>query len=230
MAKKYELVNEKDGLFQIKALIDIPTINVSIGDLGGWIEKESNLSHDNNAWVAGKARVSGEAWVSDNAIVSDNARVYGNAIVFGEAWVDGNAVVDGNVRVSGKAIVAGKAIVFENARVDGNAIVFGNARVSDNARVYGNARVSGNAIVAGNAIVSATNDILVVGPIGSRNEYTTFMKDKDNNILVACGCFFGDLNSFKEKVTETHKDNKHGKAYLTAASLANIQLDNKVVV
>ena len=48
-------------------------IVISKGELGGWIEKESNLS--GNAWVYGNARV------CDNAVVCDNAWVSGNAVV-----------------------------------------------------------------------------------------------------------------------------------------------------
>lgn len=40
---------------------------VEKGELGGFIEKEDNLSHDDNAWVYGNAQVSGNAWVSGNA-------------------------------------------------------------------------------------------------------------------------------------------------------------------
>ena len=56
-------------LYQIKALKDFN--NVSKGDLGGYIEKEENLSQENNAWVYGNALVSGDAEVSGDA------RVYG---------------------------------------------------------------------------------------------------------------------------------------------------------
>jgi len=56
-------------LYQIQALKDFG--NVGKGELGGWIEKEQNLSQ------------SGDAWVSDNAVVYDNAKVYGNAVVRG---------------------------------------------------------------------------------------------------------------------------------------------------
>lgn len=58
-------------LFQIKALIRFG--NVNVGDIGGYIEKEENLSHDGNAWVY------------DNALVCDNAEVYGDALVYGDA-------------------------------------------------------------------------------------------------------------------------------------------------
>ena len=74
--KKFELTEETkivNGgiLHRIQALIDFG--DVKAGDLGGYIEKEVNLSHDGDAWVSG------------------NARVYGNARVFGDARVSGNA-------------------------------------------------------------------------------------------------------------------------------------------
>ena len=84
--KKFELTaNSKmhlgKKLFQIKALISFG--NVEEGDLGGFIEKEDNLSQSGNAWVYGNAWVSGNARVYGNAEVSGNARVYGNAWVYG---------------------------------------------------------------------------------------------------------------------------------------------------
>ena len=43
--RKYEFTGEvKDGLNRIRALRDIPEFGVKAGDLGGWIEKERNLS------------------------------------------------------------------------------------------------------------------------------------------------------------------------------------------
>ena len=74
--KKYELTTNVKTvlgrkLFQIKALISFDCIEA--GELGGWIEKESNLSQSGDAWV------SGHAWVSGNARVFGNAEVSGNA-------------------------------------------------------------------------------------------------------------------------------------------------------
>ena len=66
--KKFKLTSEfivdisGVKLFRIKALIEFG--NVKAGDLGGYIEKEENLSHMGNAWVSGNAQVSGNAWVS----------------------------------------------------------------------------------------------------------------------------------------------------------------------
>ena len=82
--KKFELTTESvlhfgRKLFRIKALVEFG--NVKEGELGGFIEKEDNLSQEGDAWVSGNARVFGNAWVYDNARVSGNARVYGNAWV-----------------------------------------------------------------------------------------------------------------------------------------------------
>ena len=87
--KKFELTSESivnifgKRLFRIKALIEFG--NVKEGELGGFIEKEENLSHEGNAWVCG------DAWVYGNAKVYGNAWVCGNAKVCGDAWVYGNA-------------------------------------------------------------------------------------------------------------------------------------------
>ena len=97
--KKYELTTESINIgetkfFRIKAIKSFGKVNA--GYLGGYIEKEDNLSHDGNAWVDANAQVSGNAWVSGNVRVSGNARVTGNACLNGNACVDGNAWVSGN--------------------------------------------------------------------------------------------------------------------------------------
>ena len=104
--KKYELTSETKvflgkTLYRIKALVQFG--NVNAGDLGGWIEKEENLSQSGNAWVYGDARVSGNAWVYGDARVSGNAEVSGNARVSGDARVYGDARVSGNAWVYGNA-------------------------------------------------------------------------------------------------------------------------------
>lgn len=66
ISRKYELTEEKKEvlgrtLYRIRALKDFEVSNGTIihaGDLGGWIEKEDNLSQEGSAWV------SDEAWVS----------------------------------------------------------------------------------------------------------------------------------------------------------------------
>jgi hypothetical protein len=103
--KKYKLTSESKEyfgitLYRIEALKDFG--GVSKGDKGGFIEKEENLSQEDNAWVSGNARVYGNAWVSGDARVYGDAWVSGNARVYGNAWVSGDAWVYGDAWVSGK--------------------------------------------------------------------------------------------------------------------------------
>ena len=126
---KYSFTSEKvtlaDGtvLRRIVALRDIPRHGVKRGDVGGWLEKEENLSQYGDAWVYGNARVLGDAWVGGNAWVLGDARVYGNARVYGEARVSGNAWV------LGEAWVYGKAKLFGTAEVAGSVYLrYGSAR------------------------------------------------------------------------------------------------------
>ena len=120
---------------------------VKIGDLGGWIEKEENLSHEGKAWVCGDAEV------------------------------------------------------------------------------WGNAKVCGDAEVWGNAKVFSASHVLVIGAIGSRDDFTTFFRDKDNEITVKCGCFLGKIDKFLEKVTQTHGDSKYALVYRAAVEVARLQID-----
>ena len=117
--KKFELTTESitneagKKLFRIKALIDFG--DVKAGELGGYVEKEGNVSQDDNAWVSGDAEVFGNAKVYGDARVYDNAKVYGDARVFGNVWVADNAWVFGDAKVSGRAWVSGNACVFGDA-------------------------------------------------------------------------------------------------------------------
>lgn len=124
----------------------------------------------------------------------------------GDAWVYGNAQVYGNAWVSG------------NARVYGDAQVYGNAWVCGDAQVYGNAQVSGNAWVQNCRDYSATSCF------GSENRTTTFFRTKDGGISVRCGCFYGTLREFREKVKERHGDSRLAKEYLMLADLMEFRL------
>ena len=202
--KKYELTTESKEyygrkLFRIKALVSFG--NVKEGELGGWIEKEQNLSHFGNAWVGDNA------CVYENARVWQDAQVYDDAVVFGNVWISDKAQVCGHAMVHGDVWVCGSAFVY-NARVCNNALVCGNAFVSNEAQVCGNARICGKAKICG------YKDYIVIGPIGSRNAYTTFYRREDDVIMVVCGCFHDTLAAFEKRVAEVHGNNQYGKDYM----------------
>ena len=95
----------------------------------------------------------------------------------------------------------------------GDALVYGNALVYGDARVYGNARVYGD------ARVSEENDYTTAKGFGRNYRTTTFFRLQDGGIGVRCGCFYGTLDEFREKVKETHEESKLGKEYLMLADL-----------
>lgn len=157
--KKYEMTsNVKEflghKLFQIKALKDFG--DVKAGDLGGYIEKEENLSHNGNAWVY------------------DNVKVYDNAKVFGDA------------------------------------------------QVLGNARVCGNAQIYNDALICDSADYICFQGFGSKSRNTTIFRTRNENIMVKCGCFTGNLKEFSEKIKETHGNTKYAKEYLACIEVAKI--------
>ncbi|MFR4864250.1 MAG: hypothetical protein ACLUBK_04165 [Oliverpabstia sp.] len=176
--KKFEFTEEIKTislLFRTATLHRIRAVEefglVKVGDLGGWIEKEENLSHEGKAWVRGDAKVFG------NAVVRDNAVVRGDAVVRG------------------------------NAKVYGNVMVRGNAEVYDEAEIF------------------SARHVLVIGAIGSRDDFTTFYRDKENEITVKCGCFLGKMDKFLEKVTQTHGDSNYALVYRAAVEVARLQID-----
>ena len=130
MIKKFELdLSSKITflgieLFRIKALISFG--DVEKGEVGGYVQKEKNLSHSGDAWVYGDARVYGDAEVSGNARVSGNAEVSGNAMVSGNAEVSGNAMVYGDAWVYGDARVSklNDYIVFKNTWSSGRYFTY----------------------------------------------------------------------------------------------------------
>jgi hypothetical protein len=47
-------------LFQVQSLKDFS--NIKKGELGGWVEKEKNLSQEGNCWIYDNARIYDNAW------------------------------------------------------------------------------------------------------------------------------------------------------------------------
>ena len=135
-----------------------------------------------------------------------------------------NLSQEGNCWVCGNAKVCGDAEVCGNAKVYGNAWVFGNAEVYGNAKVYGNAWVYGNAEVCGNARVYGDADYITIKGLGSKYRNTTIFRTKEN-IAVKCGCFYGTLAEFVDKVKETHGNSKFTKEYLALIDLVKIHFE-----
>jgi hypothetical protein len=119
MEKKYELLvgdclrAGDRTVYRIRALRNFS--DVKRGDLGGYIENESSLTHEGDSWVQDVAQVYGQ-----------DATVAGNARIKGEAWVLG--------RVDGDAQICDLVVIGEGAHVGGRAILCGDEIVTGDDR------------------------------------------------------------------------------------------------
>ena len=95
----------------------------------------------------------------------------------------------------------------------------------DNAWVYGDAQVSGDARVYGNALVCSDEDYAYAHGFGSVNRTTTFFRLKDGGVGVRCGCFYGTLAQFRDKIRETHGETKKAQEYLMLADLMELRFE-----
>lgn len=127
------------------------TIFIRKGIKGGWVESETNLSHNGTCWVDGEAmvynnaRVCDDAYVRENAVVKDYAKVCENAVVGGCASISNDSVI------SGKALVKDSAVIKHSAIVSKDAVVKNYATIKNRGVVYG--RVTGNAVISDRASV-----------------------------------------------------------------------------
>lgn len=124
--RKYEILPEEvsgpdgGGYCQIRALRDIPEIDVGKGDLGGFVSSQTSLSHSGNSWVfeggyiGGNAIVEGDTIVGDGAIVTGTAHVKDNAVICRGVVIDGNAIVGGDVVVRHGNISKGAVVEKQN--------------------------------------------------------------------------------------------------------------------
>lgn len=83
MSQKYRItrntiyINSR-FLYQIQAtddFFDVDGEEIRFGDLGGWIESESNLSQD------------GRSWIYQNSCALNNARVENDACLWGKSII-----------------------------------------------------------------------------------------------------------------------------------------------
>lgn len=143
-------------------------------------------------------------------LTDETIEVYGTALHRIKALKD-----FGNVK---KGELGGYVESERNLSQEGNCWVYDNARVYSNAKVFGNAEVCGNAEVFGNA------DYITIKGLGSKYRNTTIFRTKEN-IAVKCGCFYGTLAEFVDKVKETHGNSKFAKEYLALIDLVKIHFE-----
>ena len=181
------------------------------GYKGGWLEKESNLSHDGCCWVDSDAEIISDARICDNALIVDKARIYDNAFIFG------NAIVRGYAKVHGYAIVHGEARICKFAEISDMAHIYDNAIITGKSLVYKNSRVFGNCDIFGDAVITSLQDYTVYKNTWSSGRWFTYTRSISKWKV---GCFYG---TGKELIKKAYKDSKlSGKCYEAIVRVQNV--------
>lgn len=135
--------------FTVKRIVSLEDFaDVKAGDIGGWIQSETNLSQV------------GHCWVYDESVVGEDARVTNNASVRGMSYIGGVSVVRDDASVDGNCSVSGSSVIEQNASVSSNAVVVNSSvreecKVTENASVY-DSLIEERAKIMGSAQVSGT--------------------------------------------------------------------------
>ena len=159
--QKYEITDiaheQYPFLHRIRALWDIGG-EVKKGDLGGFVESQSNLSFDpgDDAWIFDEAIACNTAYVDQGAVLREES------IACANAYISHGAKLTGHARVEDDAYIRG-AVLCAFARASGTSMILSSPDIhsipilSGHCAVYG--KVSGNVRVTGEAIIISGEDI-----------------------------------------------------------------------
>ena len=138
------------------------------GDLGGFVEGESNLSFEpgDDAWLFDDAIAAGGAYVDQgsclrgNAIACDSAYVSRGSVLSGNARVEDNAYLRGAV-MTGDTLASGFARLIQTPDRQGTPLLSGHCHVYGYVR--GDVRITGSAVILpGEEICNDTRDTFVL--------------------------------------------------------------------
>lgn len=86
-------------------------VDVTIGDKGGWVESERNLSQEGDAWIYDDSAVFSAAAVSGDAVVMLDSIVSGHAIITDRTIISRGSKVSGSVSISGDSLITDYAVI-----------------------------------------------------------------------------------------------------------------------
>ena len=157
---KYEIIHDDSieigdnnrKVYRVKALKNFTTFaldedgkvyakHIEAGDLGGYIEKEENLSQFDKAWVDvdavvfSAAVVYGDAYVGPYSMIGGRARIYGSAKTY-DAAIGGTVQAFGHAKIFRHPKISGKIILRDHAVVRASDLTS-----EDDVYIYRNAMV-----------------------------------------------------------------------------------------
>jgi len=136
--------------------------NVKKGDIGGFVEWTSNLSHVGNCWIADNAIAAGWSRISGDALLKDHAKCDGYVLACDRAVIGDDTLLEGRVAVSGDAQIGLHSYLRDGVVVRDHAMVFCRCRYSNSGKtrvpnLFEQATVRGNANLEGRISMSGTS-------------------------------------------------------------------------
>lgn len=208
---KYELTSEtrilitglnRHVLHRIKALEDFG--RVKAGDLGGFIEKEDNLSQEGECWIYDEACVFG------NARVQDNSEIKNTCVIYGEAVIKNHAIISGNCQISDKTVIEGYPTIGGTVRI------WGNVHISDYACIKGNIQIANDVVIE--------NHSHIIG-YGIDISNGTYIKEY-SFIEGYAICIINSLTTDDIRIIGCNIDIKNGRLYDRAKIKSNTVIDD----
>ena len=224
MKNKYELtdetmefhINSEDvyTLYRIRALEDFG--DVKKGDLGGWVESESNLSQKGNCWIYDESKVFNNARICDNgnvhdeatvrsgAVIQDNARILNQASIRGRAHISGNSIIKNNVVIRNALLLDCK--IQDEVKISGTAML-NHVYISDNAIIRPSVMMIINLYnchIGKDAYIQNNSDILSIYMSTDRPDYYHFYKKRNGGINVLSYSYCGKISDFKKEIKDRY--------------------------
>ena len=202
---KYEITDitheEYPFLRRIRALRDVGD-QVKVGDLGGFVESESNLATDpsDGAWIFDDAIAAGNAYVDMGSYLRKNAVACGNAYVSRGSVLSNHAHAEDDAYLRG-AVMCGNAYASGFAQIICGPDKFKPPILSGHCKVCGSVR--GNVKVCGAGAVLPGEEIL-----NDLKDITVLISDSGRRILR--GTVKDTLRPRKEHAPQKEKSKKRG--------------------
>lgn len=159
--EKYEITDivhkQYPFLHRVRALRDIGA-EVRAGDLGGFVESESNLSFEpgDAAWMFNDAIACNSAYVDQGAVLRDSA------IACHSAYVSKGAVLSGQTRAEDEAYIRG-AVMSGCARASGHSVILQSPDTHTAPMLFEHCvvcgKVSGDVHIFGTSVVCSGDEV-----------------------------------------------------------------------
>lgn len=240
--KKYRLLENQYTVFEgvkhyrIQARRNFDDVHV--GDIGGFVSGEHNLSQAGFAWVYDDAIVSESSYVQHNAKIINSACCTGTSLISGSALIRDEAVIK-NSDVSKQSIVAGSALVLngvdilgtnvivENATLAGNISIYKDVVIKDNASITGDLEIPDHARIGKDACVYSQSDLVVISSFLPNVPSLTFYRGIGGQIRIYYKTVSCEYEEFIRKAREDFKDETIVRDCIVLANLMQQHISGK---